>query len=242
MNDPAIETSDLPLVERQGQPLSPAEAVELDDCWNRIGIAGDRACPELRTFVVCSRCPVYSKAGAQFLDRALSQEYRHEQNHRYGQPLKPAPGAMTVAIVFRVESEWLALPLRVFQEVAEPQTIRSLPRRRSGIVLGLANVRGQLLICISLARWLGLPGNLRSTEGPSPQRLLLASHDGSRFIFAVDEIQGVHRIPPQELREPPATSARSGRSCAQSLFLWRKQAVGLLNPDRMFADLNRSLM
>ena len=34
--------------------------------------------------------------------------------------------------------------------------IHSLPHRRQGIVLGLVNVRGELLICVSLARLLGI--------------------------------------------------------------------------------------
>ncbi len=30
------------------------------DCWNRIGVSGDRSCPELATVVHCHNCPVFS--------------------------------------------------------------------------------------------------------------------------------------------------------------------------------------
>ena len=30
-----------------------------DDCWNRIGISGDRSCPELVQHVLCRNCPVF---------------------------------------------------------------------------------------------------------------------------------------------------------------------------------------
>ena len=37
-----------------------------DDCWNRIGISGDRSCPELVQHVLCRNCPVF-EAGAGVL-------------------------------------------------------------------------------------------------------------------------------------------------------------------------------
>ena len=57
-------------------------------------------------------------------------------------------------LLFRLQAEWLALPAQVFQEVAERRPVHSLPHRRQGIVLGLVNVRGELLLCVSLARLL----------------------------------------------------------------------------------------
>src|SRR5437588_4360 len=34
----------------------------IDDCWNRIGIGGDRTCPELAVHIHCRSCPVFSAA------------------------------------------------------------------------------------------------------------------------------------------------------------------------------------
>jgi chemotaxis-related protein WspD len=242
MKSPGTEGNELAVVDPQAREASTGAALEVDDCWSRIGLAGDRTCPELRKFILCPRCPVYSKAGAQLLDRPLPPEYRLELTRRFAQPEKPAAPAKAAAIIFRVETEWLALPLRVFQEVAEPRTLHSLPRRRPGMVVGLANVRGQLLICISLARWLRLPNRAAAEAAGSEQRLLVANYDGSRYVFPVDEIQGVHRIQPEDLREPPATVAKSTSNYAQGLFLWQRQAVGLLDADKLFPDLNRSLL
>src|SRR2546422_1979826 len=41
---------------------------------------------------------------------------------------------------------------RSIAEVAERRVIHSLPHRRTGIVLGVVNVRGELLVCVSLGR------------------------------------------------------------------------------------------
>src|SRR5438445_8021579 len=66
------------------------------------------------------------------------------------------PPARTSAVIFRIHSEWLALPTEAFQEVAERRRIHSLPHRRNGVVLGLVNIRGELLICVDLGRVLGI--------------------------------------------------------------------------------------
>ena len=36
----------------------------VNDCWNRIGVRGDRSCPELKQYVHCRNCPVYSAGAA----------------------------------------------------------------------------------------------------------------------------------------------------------------------------------
>ena len=65
------------------------------------------------------------------------------------------PGKQSI-VIFRIGPEWLALPTRVFQEIAERRTVHSLPHRQHGVVLGLINIRGELLICVSLGQLLGL--------------------------------------------------------------------------------------
>src|SRR5207342_2805701 len=80
------------------------------------------------------------------------------------------------AFVFRVGNEWLAITTSVVDEVADLRAIHSLPHRRSGVVLGLANVRGELLVCVSLAQLLGVddqPQELQPRERRMALRRLL---------------------------------------------------------------------
>lgn len=49
-----------------------------DDCWNQIGVEGDRSCPQLKTAIHCRNCSVYSLAGRSLLEREASPEYLHE--------------------------------------------------------------------------------------------------------------------------------------------------------------------
>ena len=72
-------------------------------------------------------------------------------------------------------------------------------------------------------------------------RLLVANWDGHRFVFPVDEVHGIHRLQQSDLRDPPATLARSSISHTQGIFSWREQTIGLLGPDGLFASINRNL-
>lgn len=215
---------------------------QIDDCWNRIGVEGDGGCSELGKFIHCRNCPRYAAAATQLLRRSLPADYRQEWADHFAQSAKMVPAVRTSALVFRIGEEWLALPTPAFQEVAEKRPIHSLPHRRTGIVLGLVNVRGELIICISFGRLFGLEsGGTSDTLPKIPDWLLVANWDGHRLAFPVDEIGGIHRFPAAELKEPPATVAKSALTFTQGVFLWRDRTVGHLDADTLFATLNRSL-
>jgi hypothetical protein len=46
-----------------------------NDCWNQIGVTGDRSCEELKSYMHCHNCPVYSAAGRGLLEREVPPEY-----------------------------------------------------------------------------------------------------------------------------------------------------------------------
>ncbi len=229
-------------VNEASPPMGNGQTVDIRDCWNEIGVQGNGTCPELKQVIHCHNCPVYSRVGAQLLDRPLLPEYRRAWTEHFAQE-KQLSGAVThSALLFRLNAEWFALPTPAFQEVAERRPVHSLPHRRQGIVLGLVNVRGELLICVSVARLLGVerapvPGSPRATY----DRLLVAKWDSHRFVFPADEVRGLVRFQAEELQEPPATLAKARLSYTQGILGWQGRAVGLLNAELLFSSLNRSL-
>src|SRR5437764_404262 len=50
----------------------------VDDCWHRIGVSGDRSCPELNSFIHCRNCPVFAAAARTFFDRPAPEGYLAE--------------------------------------------------------------------------------------------------------------------------------------------------------------------
>lgn len=215
---------------------------QVHDCWNAIGVSGNGTCRELQKYIHCRNCPVYSAAGIQLLDRLLTPEYRRERTGHYAEAKTLTQPAKTSLVIFRIGAEWLALPTPAFQEVAERRFMHTLPHRRRSVVLGLVNIRGELLICASLARLLGLEQETsRDNSRTIRDRLLVTNWDGHRVVFPVDEVHGVHRLHRDEMKEPPATISKSALTHTQGIFTWRERSVGFLNADSLFSALNRSL-
>ena len=227
-----------------GPPSNLAKGLAVDgqSCWNRIGVYGNSTCGELPRFVHCRNCPVYSLAGAQLLNRDLPPDYRREWTEHFARQKRVGtPGKVSV-LIFRISLEWLALPTQAFQEVAQHRLIHSLPHRRQGIVLGLANVRGELVVCVSLGRLLGIePVTSRPALRTIYDRLLVGNWEGQRLAFPVEEVYGIHRFEPQQSQPPPVTVSQAGATYSRGILPWRQHAVGLLDPEALFATLNRSL-
>jgi len=88
--------------------------------------------------------------------------------------------------------------------------IHSLPHRRDGAVLGVANMRGGLLVCISLAVILGVTAQTEAIPTQSRRRaavprLLVARGAAGAVVFPVDEVQGTERFRARDLKDVPAT-------------------------------------
>jgi chemotaxis-related protein WspD len=196
---------------QSGRAAPPGTNLVLDDCWNRIGIQGDRSCPELPKHAHCRNCPVFISAGLKLLDRELTNDYREEWTRLLSEKRQETATAQHSELIFRIEKNWLALPTGLFQEVTETRPIHSLPHRRNGMLLGLANVRGELLICVSLGRILALETQATHRSRPGAHnRFMVVNWKENRFVFPVDEVRGVHRFGPEELGDaPPVPEGRS---------------------------------
>ena len=175
----------------------------------------------------------------------MTADYRRTWSEHYAGEKKLTAHTKTSVVIFRINSEWLALPTQAFQEVAERRVMHTLPHRRRELVLGLVNVRGELLVCVSLDQWLGLGEGKAKAEMPSAfrfsSRLLVANWESQRIAFPVEEVHGIHRVYWEELREPPSTIARSMDTYSRGVFAWRDHTVGFLDAEVLFSTLNRSL-
>src|SRR6266571_5249989 len=98
----------------------PVVAADVSDCWNRIGIRGDRSCPELPKVGHCHNCPVFANAGRQFLNIASPEGYLEEWTERLAAPLEQVASDLRGVLIFRLGDEWLALSVLVLVEVATP--------------------------------------------------------------------------------------------------------------------------
>lgn len=183
-------------------------------------------------------------AAAGLLDRDLPDGYLDEMTHIISTPRCVVESSIQSVVIFRLGLEWLALPTGIFQEVTERSRIHKLPHRLDGILSGLVNVRGELLLCVALDVLLGLsksPEELREKDKQSKERLLVCNRGGDRLAFIVNEVHGVHRFHPRDQKDVPATVARAAATFTVGLLQWMDKTVGCLNDELLFYALNKRL-
>jgi len=224
-------------------PLEQIEASGAERlCWNDTGIYGLRTCPHLDALVHCHHCPAYKEAVPRLLDRPLSESYRQEWALHYSRAKTLAATTNNSAVLFRICGEWFGLPTRVIQEVSEPRRIHSLPHRKSAVLLGLINLRGELFTCVSVGQLLTVAGaGSEELEPGDGKRLVVMNLGPERYAFPASEVQGVFRFHSLALRPPPASARSPASACAQGVLDWKGSTVGLLNPDSLFAALGSQL-
>ena len=152
------------------------------NCWNRIGTAGDRSCPELENHVHCRNCPVFASAARVFFDRPAPDGYvaewtqwlaSAEQRTRQtsGEALAESDRDRVGVLIFRLGDEWLAFRTQTIGEVTMPRPIHRIPHRSNAILIGLVSLRGQLQLCISLHGLLGVEASPGARTHAHEQRL-----------------------------------------------------------------------
>ena len=214
------------------------------DCWNRIGVFGDRSCPELATHAHCRRCPVYSSAAHALLDNEPDADYVANRTRHFAQPRTHRPTAVDAVLIFRVQNEWLGLPAGVVSEVGELKALRSLPHRRNDVVQGIVNVRGELLACVALGRLLGIDKSTAPYKRnlARPSRMIVLKRDDFRFVCHADEVHGVHRFPAAERRNVPVTVSKALTGHSRAVISWRHHTVGILDEQAIFSSVRQVLV
>jgi purine-binding chemotaxis protein CheW len=130
-----------------------------------------------------------------------------------------------IHVRLRVGNEAYALPVEHVLEVAELGRLAPVPGSPPEI-LGVRNLRGQILPVIDLARVLGI-----EREG-TPARMLVAEQGGRRAGFAVDEVSDVG-----SLAEP---AEETDSEFLVGAALDGDELVGVVDVARLFDVLERT--
>jgi purine-binding chemotaxis protein CheW len=94
----------------------------------------------------------------------------------------------SIYVHVRVAGEHYALPVEQVAEVVEIEAVTPVPGAPESL-LGLRNLRGEIVSVIDLASVLGLPGDRR------PAKLIVATDRNRRAGLAVDEVVDVAALP-----------------------------------------------
>ena len=192
-----------------------------EGCWHRIGVSGDRSCPELAMFVHCRNCPAFTASARTFFDRQAP-----EGTWRSGRtcwptavPRRPSAsrvvGKMTRTTPFAARrGEPPDLPpggrvagvrTRAVAEVTTPRPVHRIPHRTGRVLAGLVYLQGQAQLCVSLHGLLGI-----DPHGPTPRLVVLRDPPTRRDLGLQrpTRSRGVQRVPRSHAACPvPSTLA-----------------------------------
>jgi chemotaxis-related protein WspD len=239
------------VVDPSAQVGRPRRAPGDGDCWNQIGISGDRSCPELDSLVHCRNCTVFAAAAQSFFNRPAPEGYLAEWSrwlngsdaHRAGDPDArdandggvQSCGTERSVLIFRLGAEYLALRTQALAEVTMLHRVHYVPHRSNQILAGLVNLRGKVELCVSLHGLLGV-----DASGAPARLVVLRDQDrGETWAFPVDEVLGIERISQSQWRSVPSTLVNPAVGFSQAILAWNGQSVGLLDEQRVLAAFRR---
>jgi chemotaxis-related protein WspD len=219
------------------------------DCWNTIGVAGDRSCPELKTHIHCRNCPIFAGAARSFFERRAPEGYLAEWSRWLaestgfgsGGDARKANGehflsqeeAVSV-LIFRLGQDWLAFRTKTVAEVTLPRPVHRVPHRSNSVLTGIVNLQGQVQLCVSLHGLLG------ASAGPAPSPRLVVLRDADRaetWAFTADDVVGVRRVPRSQWRSVPSTLINPAVGFSEAVLSWDGRTVGLLDEKRVFTAI-----
>ena len=221
------------------------------DCWSRIGVSGDRTCPELSAFIHCRNCPVFATAARTFFNRPAPEGYlagwsqwlersvgenKVEEEMGQAEVQSQSVAERISVLIFRLGTEWLAFPTQTIAEVTTPRPIHKVPGRTNKVFRGLVSLHGQVQLCVSLH-------GLLDVAAPMTAVRLVVLRDrnwGENWAFVADEVLGVQQISHDRWRSVPATLTNPAVGFSQAVLSWNERSIGLLDEDRVFNAL-RSL-
>lgn len=220
-------------------PSTAAALRTADDCWNQSGVRGDRSCPELRHHAHCRNCPVYSAAASRLLDVPLPAGHAQGWAQHFAQPVSSTTANSQPLLFFRVDTEWLALPIDRCVEITELRPIHTVPHRRSSAMLGIVNIRGTLLPCVTLSALLNAASERLQRD--CVPRLIVLSGTSGPLAVRTNEVDGVYRVPTRELSPVPATVSKGRATHTRAVIARGAKMIALLDHELLYSTIVRSL-
>ena len=164
----------------------------------------------------------------------LKQNCRTQQNHLAPETLN-SPQQQYLS--FSLDEQWYALSVYHLVEILPPPKISRVPNVPDHI-LGVMNLRGEVLSAIALKRFFGLPHD----KPPPDSAILVVEQDGVRTGLLVDAIGDIVNLDPNNLTEEPILAGKSqpgffeGAARCGDVLLSVIRLEGLLQSEGMYSS------
>ncbi|MDD5482502.1 MAG: chemotaxis protein CheW [Kiritimatiellae bacterium] len=211
-------------------------------CWTQTGIRGDRSCPELSGHIHCRNCPRYQAGGRDLLGREPPKDYLENWAKTIARPETKKDGSQKTIMVFRIGSEWLALPAGLFVETTRPRPIRRVPHRSNSVFLGLASIWGNIHLCFSADALLGIqPAPDAKAKDKAPRWFCVVSRHNLPWVFPADEVYGLGNYIEKNVQPVPVNVAKTTLKFTTGIVAVNRRQTGLIDEELFFAALERSI-
>ena len=137
-------------------------------------------------------------------------------------------------LLFRIGAEWYAVRLTAVREIFQEYDVTKIPCV-PGFILGVVNVRGEILSVTDPARMMGI-GEIRSAEGVAPPAVVIADGDIATALV-VDEIGDIMEVAEEALEGPVSIIDRSQAEFIAGSAVVEGSMVGLINVERILEPI-----
>ena len=134
-------------------------------------------------------------------------------------------------VTFRLERQWLGLPVVMIQEVITGQDVTPVPLSPAE-VQGFLNLRGQIVTAIDLRAVLGLPAR----EKGEPFMNVVVQDEGELFSFIVDKVGDVLEVGERGVEPAPKTLDPVWKQCCRGVVRMERELMVVLDVDTVLGE------
>lgn len=210
---------------------SDTNAAPLHDCWNKNGTWGKQTprCERLASVGHCSKCDVYRGAGRVLLQRPAPRGYLEEWREFLATRVASRPAGGRFFVLFELSAQLYALSTFALEQVADSAPIRTLPHNRRSALLGVVNVRGDVLPCVDLAVLLYPGAGDTDRSAAAYRRFIVAKPGAARWVFPAEQVVGLQRLE----SEQPRVQELEANSLLQGTVTWAERTVHVVSVERL---------
>lgn len=165
----------------------------------------------------------------RLLRRKAPQGYLEEWELSISTPQEQRQNPLHTAMIFKLKTLYLALPITFIAEVSALRTVHNTPHQKER---GLINAYGRLRSVISLVDLLEIDSEEKQFE---EKFFILLKREESIWAFAVSEICGIHHY--RVLEKAPIRAVKTSYSHFKGIVTWQKQSVAFIDEDLLFSTL-----
>jgi chemotaxis-related protein WspD len=177
----------------------------------------------------------------QLLERPITEDYIKEWSNILMQKDQVSSVSKSSVVIFRLFQEWFALSVAAVKEITYSRPIHRIPHRSGKVLLGVANLNGELQSCISLNGLLEIGSSFNPYSPASYTRMIVLVQEKSLWIVPVDEIDGIQIWELSFLENVPVNISKSMHNYLKGIMKIDNRNIGLLDEELVFYSVKRSL-